>query len=87
MCVIPSPVAVDGDESIDPVLQRFVEEPLDAAEIAESFFADRTDERDRAWRGHAGLVQGAGHGDEIGETAAVVADSWSAQERSPDAGR
>ena len=73
------PFAVDRDEPIDPVLQRLVEEALHAAQVAEPFFADRADERDRAWRRHAGFVQRPRDGKKIGKPAAIVADAGSAK--------
>ena len=80
------PVAVDRHEPIDPVLQRFVEQPLDAAQIAETFFADRANERDRAWRRHAALFSARATAISVGQPAAVVADARPAQEHSPGGG-
>ena len=44
----PEAVAIDRHEPVDPVLQCLVEQTLDASQVAEPFFADRADERDRS---------------------------------------
>ena len=73
------PFAVDRDEAIDSVFQRLVEEALHAAQVAEPFFADRGDERDRSRCRHAGLVQRSRDREQIGEPAAIVADAGTAK--------
>ena len=72
--------AVDRDEAIDLPLHAFVEEILHAAQIAEAFFADRADKRDRARRLDLRLVHRAHDREQHGETAAVVADAGTAQD-------
>ena len=73
------PFAVDRDKAIDPLLQRFVEEALDAPQITEALFAHRAHECNRAGRRHAGFVQRPRHGDQIGEPATIVANTRTAQ--------
>src|SRR5438045_8665465 len=78
----PETIAVNRDESIDSVLQRLVEQPLDASQVAESFFADGADKGDAAWRDEARFGQHAGHTQHVHQTAAVIADDRTVQHRS-----
>ena len=79
MCDTLKPLTVDRHEAIDPALQRLVEEALDAAQIAKAFFADRSDEGHRAGSRDTRLVHRPGHGQHVGEPAAIVADAGAAK--------
>ena len=74
--------AIDGDETVDPALERVVEERLRAAQVAEAFFADVRHKGDGAISDHLRLVQGADHADDDRQAAAVVADAGTLQPRS-----
>jgi hypothetical protein len=73
--------AIDRYEPVDATLQAFVEEVFDAAQIAESFFADVADEGDGAGRLHVAGLEGAHHREHHGQATAVVADAGPANHR------
>ncbi len=67
--------AVYRDELIDLAAERFAEELLHAAQVAESLLADIGNESDRAGRLHMTFIEGARHREDDGEPAAIVADA------------
>ena len=75
------PGAIDRDEAIDLPFQPFAEQVLDAAQIAESFFADGADEGDGARRAEVVLDDRARDGEQHREAAAIVADARAAEHR------
>ena len=86
----PEAGPVHGDEPVNLTFQRLVEQGLHAAQVAEPFLPHRADKRNRARRGHVGLVHRANHGEQHRQAAAVVADAGSLEDvslaRDPDVG-
>src|SRR5262249_53405926 len=71
---------IDGDESVDPSFQRVAEHAPHAAQVAEPFFADIRNERDRTARSDARMLERPRNPKEHRQPTAVVGDAWCPEE-------